>query len=75
MRKSKIDQVCCTCDRNKRIKDETGHIECVCEVDGHNIGYVETFEHSCSRYMLDKAYRPGGKWYDPNDFEREKQNE
>ena len=54
----KIERCCCTCDRNKR-KDGG----CYCEIDGHYIGYIETFEHSCRRYALDKAYKPGGKWY------------
>lgn len=67
--KSKIDRVCCTCDRNKRINDPKSGIISVCEIDGHVIGYVETFDHCCRRYALDRAYKPGGKWYDPNDFE------
>lgn len=58
-----IDRCCCTCDRNKRIEDETGRIKCVCEIDGHYIGYVQNFEYSCRRYALDKAYKPGGKWH------------
>ena len=60
----KIERCCCTCDRNIRVKDENGMVtHCECMIDGHHIGYVETFEHSCRRYALDKAYKPGGKWY------------
>ena len=64
--KSKIDRCCCTCDRNIRIEDENGMVtRCECLIDGHYIGYVEAFEHSCRRYALDKAYTPGGKWHEP----------
>ena len=58
-----IDRCCCTCDRNKRIKEESGHISCVCKIDGHRISYMDVFEHSCRNYALDKAYKPGGKWH------------
>lgn len=68
-KKSKIDRCCCTCDRNKRIEDPKYGLICVCEIDGHHISYVDTFEHSCRRYALDKAYKPGGKWYKPENFE------
>ncbi len=69
MRKSKIERVCCTCNRNIRVEDENGvvtHYECA--IDGHHIGYVEAFEYSCRRYALDRAYKPGGKWYDTKIF-------
>lgn len=55
----KIDRCCCTCDRCIRLRD--GVLEC--EIDGHHIGYVETFEHSCRRYKLSRDYKPGGKFY------------
>ena len=61
---AKIPHCCCTCDRNKRVKDKNGMVvRCECEIDGHRIGYVSAFEHSCRRYALDKDYKPGGKWY------------
>lgn len=60
----KIDRCCCTCDRNKRKRDESGDVKCICEVDGHYIGYIENFYDSCRRYALDRAYKPGGKWYE-----------
>ena len=69
MRKSKIDRCCCTCDRNKRVRKENGNISCICEIDGHYIGYVASFEYSCRRYALDRKYKPGGEWYDPENFE------
>ena len=72
--KSKIERVCCTCDRNKRIEDQKNGSISVCEIDGHVIGYVETFDHCCRRYALDKAYKPGGKWYDPDDFEQKQES-
>ena len=59
----KIDRCCCTCDRNKRKPDGNGHTDCICEIDGHYIGYLENFEYSCRRYALDRAYKKGGKWY------------
>ena len=68
--KSKIDRCCCTCDRNIRVKDENGMvIRCECEIDGHYIGYVACFESSCRHYALDRSYKPGGKWYEPEDWE------
>lgn len=63
MDKLKIDRCCCTCDRNNRITDETGHTDCICEIDEHRIGYAENFEYSCRRYALDKRYKLGGEWY------------
>lgn len=69
MSKSKIDRCCCTCDRNKRIPDETGRIKCVCEIDGHRIRYLDNIYHSCRRYALDKAYKRGGKWCEAENFE------
>ena len=69
-KKTKIDRCCCTCDRNIRVKDENGMVtHCECLIDGHYISYIDTFEHSCHRYALDKAYKPGGKWYKPENFE------
>ena len=63
MKKPNIDRCCCTCDRNKSIMDGTGHTDCICEIDGHRIGYAENFEYSCRRYALDKRYKSGGKRY------------
>ncbi len=63
MNPSLIDRCCCTCDRNKRINDESGHISCECEIDGHYISYLDVFEQSCRHYALDKEYELGGEWY------------
>lgn len=63
MKKQKIDRCCCTCDRNKRVRNDSSHVDCICSIDGHKIGYLENFLTSCSRYVLDKVYKPGGKWY------------
>ena len=74
--KSKIDRCCCTCGRNIRVQDENGMVtRCECAIDGHYIGYVASFEHSCRRYVLDKAYKPGGKWYNPDNFEQKQESE
>ena len=55
---AKIPRCCCTCDRNKRVKDENSMVvRCECEIDGHYIGYVAAFEYSCKRYVLDKDYK------------------
>lgn len=59
----KIDRCCCTCDRCMREHYNDGHVSCKCKIDGHYIGYMEAFEHSCRRYALAKEYKPGGKWY------------
>lgn len=65
MRRLKIDRCCCTCGRNKRVRHEDDVFShCECLIDGHHIGHVEAFEHSCRRYALDKAYKPGGEWYE-----------
>lgn len=58
----KIDRCCCTCDRCIR-ENKNGFTHCICEVDGHYIGYVEIFEQSCRRYALAKDYKVGGKFY------------
>lgn len=66
MEKNKADFCCCTCGRNKRVKNDDCNIDCICSIDGHKIGYLETFLTSCSRYVLDKVYKNGGKWYKQN---------
>ena len=68
-----IDRCCCTCDRCIReLNKDGGCISLKCQIDGHYIGYVETFEYSCRRYALSKDYKQGGKFYMPelklNDF-------
>lgn len=58
MSKTDIDRCCCTCGRNQRIPDKDGNMDCICTIDGHTIGYVQSFEYSCRQYALDDAYKP-----------------
>lgn len=69
---SNIDICCCTCDRNKRTKDDKGCVECHCQTDGHYIGYLESFHYACGNYKLDEVYMPGGKWYENTKKEKER---
>lgn len=47
-------RVCCNCGNNIRQKEEQGHIECYCAINGHYIGYVACFEHWCNHWRKDK---------------------
>ena len=71
MGKGKIPRCCMTCDRNKRTEDPAGGIDCICEVDGHYIGYLESDTHSCRHYALDKRYKPGGEWHEEEHTEED----
>ena len=53
-------RVCCNCGRNIRTPKRT-HIECICEIDGHYIGYVECMTGWCrhwkkGKWLLEKIY-------------------
>lgn len=40
---------CCNCRHDIRTGDEA-YIECHCEIDGHYINYVQTFEGWCRHW-------------------------
>lgn len=44
---------CCNCGHNIRRKVKPYVIECFCEIDGHRIGYIETFEGWCRKWKGD----------------------
>ena len=50
------NRVCCNCRHNIR----TGDIKCHCEIDGHYIGYLDSFYYWCRRWAKDK-------WQEEND--------
>lgn len=43
---------CCNCKHNIR-KPKKTFVECYCEIDGHYISYVGTFEGWCRRWAKD----------------------
>ena len=47
---------CCNCGNDIRAKDEKGNVECHCAIDGHRIGYIETFEGWCRRWKKDHTF-------------------
>ena len=47
---------CCICGNNIRHEVEPYSIECYCEIDGHRIGYIETFEGWCRRWKKSHAF-------------------
>jgi len=47
--KTKEYECCCSCKHNKRKKDGE-NIYCECEIDGHYIGYIASFENVCERW-------------------------
>lgn len=47
---------CCNCGNDIRTKDEKGNVECHCAIDGHRIGYIETFEGWCRRWKKDHTF-------------------
>ena len=52
-------RVCCNCRHNIRT-GEIGNIKCHCEIDGHYIGYLDSFYYWCRRWAKDK-------WQEAND--------
>ena len=46
---------CCNCGRCLRV-DKGTHKENHCEIDGHYIGYIETFEGWCRRWTKDHTF-------------------
>ena len=48
--KTKEYECCCSCKHNKRKKDGE-NIYCECEIDGHYIGYIQSFENVCERWV------------------------
>ena len=53
---------CCNCGHNIRqpVKPFGIDIDSICEIDGHRIGYIETFEGWCRRWKKER------KWDDNN---------
>ena len=49
--KIKEYECCCSCKHNIRKKDEKGGIYCECEIDGHYIGYIASFDNVCERWV------------------------
>lgn len=49
---------CCNCGNCERV-DQGNHIENRCVIDGHWIGYVQTFEGWCRRWRKDHAFDGG----------------
>lgn len=49
------EKCCCTCVHCLRVKDRHGFVKNnTCELDGHYIGYVETFEGCCDKWKKEK---------------------
>lgn len=46
---------CCNCGNCKRVYERT-YIENYCAIDGHRIGYIETFEGWCIRWKKDHIF-------------------
>lgn len=45
---------CCTCEHDIRtLNRKTKMIECHCEIDGHCIGYCDTFDDCCEHWEND----------------------
>ena len=47
---------CCNCGNCRRV-DKGTHKENYCAIDGHYIGYIETFEGWCRRWKKDLTFR------------------
>ena len=41
---------CCSCKHNIRTFDKDMHCTCICEKDGHYIGYVANFGDVCDEW-------------------------
>ena len=51
----KTPKCCCTCVHDIRTWRK-GYCECHCEMDGHIIRYVETFEGCCEEWEEEKEW-------------------
>lgn len=52
---------CCSCKKNIRKREpDDGHINCYCEIDGHYIGYVESFCCVCQHWETAHNRTAGG---------------
>lgn len=48
---------CCNCGNDIRVKDKNGFVtHCECAIDGHHIGYIETFEGWCRRWKKSHTF-------------------
>ena len=43
------DRVCCNCKHNK-IMPKSTYVRCICDIDGHYIGYLENFDCWCRHW-------------------------
>lgn len=51
--KTKEYECCCSCKHNirKENKLDENYIYCECEIDGHYIGHIASFENVCERWV------------------------
>lgn len=49
------NRCCCNCRHDIRTETKNG-IKCHCEIDGHYIGYIETFDGWCRRWAKDHKF-------------------
>lgn len=47
------DRICCNCRHNKRIPKGI-YIQCICDIDGHYIGYLQCFDGWCRRWARER---------------------
>lgn len=46
---------CCNCGNCRRVT-KGNHKENYCDIDGHYIGYIDTFEGWCKRWKKDHTF-------------------
>ena len=48
---------CCNCRHDIRVNaNNNGDIQCHCDIDGHTINYVQTFEDWCHHWAKDHSF-------------------
>lgn len=47
------DRVCCNCEHNKRMP-KSAYVRCICDIDGHYIGYLENFDCWCRHWAKER---------------------
>ena len=47
---------CVNCGHNVRKESAPFCISCYCEIDGHRIGYLESFEYRCRQWEKDHTF-------------------
>ena len=49
-------KVCCSCRHCIRVKKEEYHVECLCDIDGKWLSYLDVMSFWCRRWAKDRSW-------------------